>query len=311
MVVVLMLLTFQSAIGLLFPLGAGQLLAAVLQKNSYFQLNTIIIGLAVLSFTQATITILQSYQLNYIGESIILDLRTSLYKQLLHLSLKFHLEHRVGELVSRITGDSTQIRGVLTNNLTQLYIQTTTLIGSIAIVFTLNPRLTFLVLILAPSLIGTSILFGRSFQALSKQMQDATAAATIVVEEGLQGIRVVKCFTREAHEVGRYNNALKQSFRIILRITILRSLFGLVLSFLGFATISVMLWFIAREVIDQRMGLAQISSFLIYSLSIATNLGGLAGQYSQFRETIGALQGSVIRFSRRPGILNGGFATHY
>ena len=90
-----------------------------------------------------------------------LDLRTSLYSHLQHLSLDFYAERRVGDLVSRLSSDVTQMRTMLTSNLTSLLSQVVTLIGSIVIVFTMNARFIFFILALLPVLIGVAFTFGR------------------------------------------------------------------------------------------------------------------------------------------------------
>src|SRR5262249_52532843 len=152
---------------------------------------------------------IQSYNLTYIGERVVLDIRTTLYQHLHALSLDFYANRRVGELVSRLANDVTQVRSVLTNNITQLLTNVISLIGSIIIVFALDPRLTLFILVIVPILMVVAIGFGRSFQGLSTQVADATAAATVAVEEGLQGMRVVKSFTREEYEVNRYNTSVR------------------------------------------------------------------------------------------------------
>jgi ATP-binding cassette, subfamily B, bacterial MsbA len=290
MAIAILALVIGSGAGLVFPLVIIQLLDSVLKQQDFNMLNNLALGLIALFLFQSAITFVQSYTLTYIGERIIVDLRTSLYKHLQYLSLDFFANRRVGELVSRISSDVTQVRGVLTNNITQLLSQLLGLVGSIVIVFLMNPRLTVFILVLVPALAGIAAVFGRSFQGLSTKVQDANADSTVAVEEGLQGIRVVKSFTREEHEITRYNGAVKDAFNLSMRLAVLRSLFGSTMAFLGFSAIAAILWFGGREVLEGRMSFGQISGFLIYGISIAANLGGLAGFYSQFREALGAIR---------------------
>src|SRR5262249_20846919 len=156
----------------------------------------------------------------------------------------------------------------LTNNITQLLSSVISLIGSIIIVFALDPQLTLFILVLVPILIAVAAVFGRSFQGLSTKVQDATANATVAVEEGLQGIRVVKSFTREEYEVGRYNAAVTDAFKVSMRLAVTRSAFGALMAFLGFSAIAAILWFGGREVIAGRLTLPLISVFLIYGITI-------------------------------------------
>src|SRR5258707_3543320 len=241
MALAILALVFYSAAGLVFPLVIGSLLQSVVQQKDFSQLNVIAVGLVALFLFQATISFVQSYNLTFIGERIVLDLRTTLYRHLHALSLDFYANRRVGELVSRISSDVTQVRSVLTNNITQLLSQSISLVGTIVIVFVLNPRLTLFILVLAPTLAAVAIVFGRSFQGLSTKVSDAQASSTVAAEEALQGVRVVKSFTREGFEVNRYNTAVKQMFGLSMRLAGLRSLFWAVISFLGFGAIAAML----------------------------------------------------------------------
>ncbi len=283
-------LAVASAINLAFPLLIVRLLNEVLQQGNGAQLNLLALALVGLFLLQSAFTFFQSYNLNYVGESIILDLRETLYRHLHTLSLDFFANRRVGEIVSRISSDVTQVRTLLTNNVTQLLSNVVTLVGSIVIVFLLNPRLVGFVLVLALAIVGIAVVFGRSFQQLSTNVQDALANSTVAVEEGLQGVRVVKSFAREGYEIDRYTAALRRTWRASLRLAVVRSAFGALMAFLGFSAIAAILWFSGREVLAGRMSFATISGFLIYAISIAASLGQLSGLYGQFREAVGAVQ---------------------
>lgn len=303
-VVSLLTLLFYSAVGLVFPLIIVQLLGSVLGQHSYDQLNTLALGLIGLFLLQAAASFIQSYNLTYIGERIVLDLRLSLYSHLQALSLDFYANRRVGELVSRISSDVTQVRSVLTNTITQFLNQSISLVGSIVIVFLLDPRLTLFILVLVPTIAVIAIVFGRSFQGLSTKVQDELANATVTVEESLQGIRVVKSFTREEYEIERYGGAIQRTFTLSMRLAILRSAFGSLMAFLGFGAIAAVLWFGGREVIEGRLSLPLISGFLIYGITIAANLGGLAGLYGQVREALGAVRRVFEILDTKPGVID-------
>jgi subfamily B ATP-binding cassette protein MsbA len=283
-------LAVYSLIGLAFPLVIVQLLDAVLKQHDQAQLAALALALVGLFSVQAAFGFLQSYTLSYVGEWVVLDLRTALYQHLHVLSLDFYASRRVGEIVSRISSDVTQVRAVLTNNITQLLSNLVTLIGAIVIVFLLNPRLVGFVLALALLIVGVATFFGRRFQRLSTTVQDELANATVAVEEGLQGIRVVKSFAREAYEVERYNAAMLRTLRAALRLSLVRSAFGALMAFLGFSAIAAILWFSGREVLAGRLEFSTISGFLIYAIMIAASLGQLSNLYGQFREALGAVQ---------------------
>jgi subfamily B ATP-binding cassette protein MsbA len=239
---------------------------------------------------QAAFSFLQSYLLAYIGERIVFDLRTTLYTHLQELSLDYYATRRVGDLVSRLSSDVTQMRAMLTTNVTSFLSQVLTLVGSVAIVLSMNARFTLFILALVPVLILIAFVFGSHIQKSSTRIQDQLAASTVVAEEGLQGIRVVKSFGREAHETQRYHTAMEKTFRASLRMAVYNSLFGAVMMFLGFGSIAAIMWYGGREVIAGRLSVAMITGFLMYGISIAGSLAGLGGLYGQLSAAVGGVQ---------------------
>ena len=290
MTLAIVALLLSTGFGLAFPALIVRLLDSVTAAQDMRPLNLLAGTLVGVFLLQAAFTFVQSYLLAYIGERIVLDLRTSLYGHLQRLSLDFYATRRVGDLVSRLSSDVTQMRTMLTTNLTTLLSQVVTLIGAIAIVVSMNARFALFILALLPVLIGIAFLFGRRINKGSTQIQDELAASTVVAEEGLQGIRVVKSFGREGYETRRYNSAMQQTFAAALRMAVYSSLFGGVMMFLGFSSIAAIMWYGGREVIAGRLTLAMITGFLIYGISIAGSLAGLAGLWSQLSAAIGGVK---------------------
>ena len=283
-------LVLSTGFGLAFPAVIVRLLDAVTKSSGTSSLNRLAGLLIAIFLLQAAFSFVQSYLLAYIGERIVLDLRTSLYTHLQELSLDFYATRRVGDLVSRLSSDVTQMRAMLTTNLTSFLSQVLTLIGSVAIVLTMNARFTLFILALLPVLILVAFVFGSRIEKSSTHIQDQLAASTTVAEEGLQGIRVVKSFGREAHETQRYNVAMESTFRASLRMAVYNALFGSVMMFLGFGSIAAIMWYGGREVIAGRLSVAMITGFLMYGISIAGSLAGLGGLYGQISAAVGGVK---------------------
>jgi ATP-binding cassette, subfamily B, bacterial MsbA len=289
MLLAVLSLLFYSAFGLAFPLVIVRLLDSVTKAHDFGPLNLlagILIGLFLL---QSVFSFIQSYLLAYIGERIVYDLRTSLYRHLQQLSLDFFASRRVGDLVSRLSSDVTQMRLLLTNNLTSLLSQVIGLVGSVTILLTLNAAFTLFILALVPLLIVVAFVFGRTIRKRSTRIQDELAGSTVVAEEGLQGIRVVKAFGREEYESNRYDTAMEKTFHASLQMAVANSTFGAVMAFLGFAAIAAIMWYGGRQVITGHLSLAMITGFLIYGISIAASVGGIASLYGQFNAAIGGV----------------------
>jgi subfamily B ATP-binding cassette protein MsbA len=231
---------------------------------------------------------IQGYQLGYIGERILYDLRRQLYDRLLNLSVAFFTQRRVGELVSRLSNDVTTLRTVLTSSVTTLLSQSLTLVGSVAIMLTLNISLSIFILALVPFIVVLGLVFGLYFRRTSTQVQDEIAAATTVAEEVMQNVREVKSFVRETYEINRYGGALTKAFEAALRLLRARSVFGSMIAFLGFASLGLILWFGGREVINGNLTGGALIAFLIYGITVASSMASLVTLYSSFQEAIGA-----------------------
>jgi subfamily B ATP-binding cassette protein MsbA len=290
MAVAIVAMLISAGLGLSFPLIIVRLLDSVTRSRSLATLNSLALLLIGVFLAQATFSFLQSNLLATVGERIVRDLRTTLYRHLHAQSLEFFGARRVGEIVSRLSSDVTQMRTVLTSNVTSLLSQTVSVLGALAIVIRINVHLTLFIFALMPVLIAVAIVFGKRIQKASVGVQDDLAASTVVAEEALQGIREVKSFVREGYETERYEAAVQRAYRASLRMAVTSSLFGSVMMFLGFASIAAIVWYGGAEVIAGRLTLAMISGFLMYGIAVAGGLAGLAGVYGQFRGAIGGVQ---------------------
>ena len=154
----------------------------------------------------------------------------------------------------------------------------------------MNAGFTLFILALVPVLILVAFTFGRRIRKGSLRIQDQLADSTVVAEEGLQGIRVVKSFGRETYETQRYNTAMEMTFRASLQMAVYNSLFGSVMLFLGFGSIAAIVWYGGQEVIAGRLTAAMITGFLMYGISIATSLAGLGALYGQVSVALGGVQ---------------------
>jgi len=297
-------LVLSAGLGLLFPLLIAQITTVVVAGGEMAGLDRIVLLLIVLFSVQAVGSFLQSYFLGVVGERIVARMRSELFARLVTLSLDFHVTARVGELVSRLSNDVTQVRTMLTQTVTNLLAASVGLVGSIVILFLLSPTLLLVVLVLAPALIGVAFAFGRPLQRVSTQVQDELARATTTAEEALSGIRIVKSFVREDWETRRYTTDLERVVARATRLALWRALFGAVMTFVGFAAIAVLLWYTGRQVIEGTLAIGTLTSFLLYGVSIAANLASIAGQYGQLREGSGAVQRVFELLDMEPTILD-------
>ena len=245
-------LAIASALSLVFPAVIQRVIDSVFTDADIALLDTITLALLAVFILRSLASFVQNYNLNYVGEKIVVDIRCQLYAHFQTLSIGYFNNKRVGELISRISSDVTVVRTVLTSNISAFLQQTLTLVGSVAIMFYLNWRLTLFIIVLMPIIVAVAFVLGSAIRRASTRVQDEIAGATVVAEEVLQNIREVKSFVRENYEVARYNAAIEIAFRAAVKLLTIRSIFGPIIAFFAFAGLALILWFGGREVLDGR-----------------------------------------------------------
>lgn len=281
-------LIFSAGLSLVFPAVIGDVVDSVLTVGNYELLNQITLALIVIFLVRSFTTLVESFNLNYVGENLVTDLRQQVFTHLNTLSLGFFTSRRVGELVSRISSDVTTMRTVLTSNLNTLLQQSFILIGSLSLMIALNWRLSLFIVVLIPVIAVAGFGFGRYVRKLSTQVQDEIAESTVVTEETFQNIREVKSFVREQFEVGRFVGAVRRALATSIRLARLNSIFGAVMSFLAFGSLAAFLWFGGREVLEGRLTGGELITFLFYGVTVAGSFFSLVGIYTQFQSALGA-----------------------
>ena len=281
-------LVFASALSLVFPAVIQRVIDSVFEDADGALLDAITLALLAVFVFRTLASFVQNYNLNFVGERIVVDLRCELYAHLQTLSIGYYAERRVGELISRISSDVTVVRTVLTGSVNTFLQQSLTLIGSIGIMFYLNWRLTMFIIVLMPIIVGVAFVMGSAIRRTSTRVQDEIAGATVVAEEVFQNIREVKSFVRETYEIGRYERAIDIAFRAAVKLLTVRSVFGPIIGLFAFSGLALILWFGGREVLDGRLSPGELISFLIYGMTVAASFAGVISVYSQFQEALGA-----------------------
>jgi len=283
-------LLFSVLLGLVLPLVIRNLVDVVLIDKNLDRLNQLAAGLFLVFIVQALFSFVHRLTLAYVGERAIADIRIRIFTHLQHLSLSFFAERRTGELVSRLTNDVTLLQEAITNNLVALLRQLLTLIGAAILLFVLNWRLTLVILTGIPIITLLMVFLGRKIRSASRQVQDELAEAAAVLEETTTGIRIVKSFAREAHEIGRFSRRVNATFAAAMRRAKIASVLGPLIGFLAFASITITLWFGSYEVIQGRLTAGGLVAYLVYTMMVATPIASLAGLYAQFQSALGAAE---------------------
>jgi ATP-binding cassette, subfamily B, bacterial MsbA len=295
-------LLLSAATSLVFPAVISTVVDSVLVAGDADLLNRITLALILVFLLSSAASLIERYNLFFIGEKIVVDVRTQLYDHLQTLSLGFFVNRRVGELISRLSSDVTTMRNVLTGNISTLLQQSVIMTGAIIIMLLINWRMSLFILGMVPIIGLLGMAFGALLRRISTQIQDELAEATTVADEVLQNIREVKSFGREQYEIGRYRQAIERSFRAAVRLLRVRTVFGPMVAFLGFGGLALVLWFGGQEVLAGRLTGGELIGFLIYGMTVGMSFGALTNLYTSFQEALGATRRVFQLLDEQPGV---------
>ena len=270
-----------------FPLLIGEM-TKVIEGKSKFQINEVTLFFFAVLIIQSILSFFRIYTFAQVSEKAMRDVRQTLYAKIITLPI-FHFEkRRVGELMSRITSDITQLQDVLSITLAEFFRQIFTLVGGVALITYLSWKLTLFMLATFPILVISAIVFGKFIRKISKKAQDELANTNIIVEETFQSIQAVKAFTNEKYEVNRYTNSLNKVVNEALKAATLRGGFVSFIIFALFGGIVGVVWYGAQLVAQGDLILADLLTFIFYTAFIGGSVGGLGDIYAQLQKTIGA-----------------------
>ncbi len=238
----------------------------------------------------AVATFFRAYLVHWLAERLVADLRRQVYAHVLRLSPGFFETRRTGEIVSRITTDTTVIQAVIALGITQALRNLLLLLGGFTLLLGTNPRLTALVLLGTPLVIAPIVLFGRLVRRLSRLAQDRVAALGAQVEETLNAIRTVQAFTQERREAERFARRSEAAFAAAARRSRARALLAAVVITVVFGAIGVVLWIGGHDVVAGRLSAGQLASFVYFAAVVAGALGGLSDVFGDLQRAAGAAE---------------------
>ena len=256
--------------------------------STQLTLNSVTTLFAILLVLQAGFSFIRVYTFTLVSEQSMRDLRKTLYTKIITLPIPFFEKNRVGELMSRITTDITQLQDVLSITLAEFFRQIFTLVGGIILISFLSSKLTMFMLLTFPFLVVAAIIFGRFIRKNSKKVQDELASTNIIVEETLQSINVVKAFTNEDLEVKRYSSSVQKVVDYAMKAATFRGAFISFIIFVLFGGIVGVVWYGGNLVLQGELAFKDLFTFIIYTGFIGGSVGGLGDMYAQIQKTVGA-----------------------
>ncbi len=235
-------------------------------------------------------TSLRYYLVTRLGERVVADIRMAVFDRVIGLSPAFFEKIMTGEVLSRITTDTTLILSVISSSISIALRNALLLVGALIMLFFTSPKLAGLVLLIVPAVIVPIIVLGRRLRALSRESQDWIAASSGNASEALLSVQTVQAFTHEAASRGQFADVTETAFLAAKRRTLTRALMTFIVIALVFAGIVCVLWIGARDVRSDLMTVGELVQFVIYAVLLAGSVGALSETWGELQRAAGATE---------------------
>jgi len=250
----------------------------------------------------ALATAARFYFVSWLGERVVADLRSAVVNNLLRLSPSYFELNRPAEVASRLTADTTLIEQVVGTTASVALRNFVLAIGGIGYLFSIAPRLTAMLLIGIPLVLGPILFMGRRLRDMSKSSQDRIADVGVIVDEVLGAMKIVQAFGQEGREGQRFSNAVENAFGTARRRIRIRALLTAIMIFMMFGAITMVMWQGALDVQSGRMTGGAIAAFVITGGLVAGSFAALTEVFGDLIRASGAAQRLSELLSEQPGI---------
>ncbi|PHP28956.1 ABC transporter transmembrane domain-containing protein [Limimaricola cinnabarinus] len=230
------------------------------------------------------------YLVTRLGERVVTDIRKAVFARMVGMSPAFYERIMTGEVLSRITTDTTLILSVIGSSASVALRNLLILVGGLVLLLLTSAKLTGLVLLIVPAIIVPIVVLGRRLRELSRENQDWIAASSGNASETLLSVQTVQAYSHEARSRARFNEVTEKSFAAARRRIGTRALMTAIVIFLIFAGIVGVLWIGARDVNAGAMTVGALVQFVIYAVMVAGAVGALTEIWGELQRAAGATE---------------------
>src|SRR3984957_10618728 len=287
---------------LALPVALRQLIDHVFAQKDLGTVNKWFMGFLAAAVIFGAFAALRFYMVTWVGERVVADLRTAIYRRVVRMDPMFYETTRVGEVLSRLTADTTLVQAIAGVNLSIVLRSTLSLIGALVLMGFTSARLMGVIMLLIPVVIVPLILTGRRVRGLSRASQDRIADTSSLADETLNAIQTVQAFTMEELQSERYEKAVEDSFATAVRRTKVRAALTAIGVMLVFGGITFVLWLGARQVLSGSMSGGQLAQFLLYAAFVGTSAAALTEMWGEIQRAAGAMERLSELLQARPEI---------
>ncbi len=265
-------------------------------------LDNALAGMGVVIALLAVATYARFYLVTWLGERVTADIRRGVFNHLLDLPPAFFEDLRTGEVISRLTNDTTLIEAVVGSSASFALRNLFLMLGGLVMLAVTSLKLTGLVLVGIPLVFLPIIVLGRRVRRLSRRSQDRIADVAAYVDETLHEIRTVQAYTHEAADRAHFGARVEAQFATARARIRVRALMVALVMFLAFTAIGAILWVGGHDVLEGRISPGALSAFVFYAVLVASAVGAIAEVMGDLQRAAGAAERLVELLDTRPGI---------
>ncbi|MFC0251791.1 ABC transporter transmembrane domain-containing protein [Massilia consociata] len=270
--------------------AAASAAAAGAATQSVEHVNATFLALFGVAAVLALATAARFFMVSWLGERVTADVRAAVYRHVVHQSPEFFETTRTGEVLSRLTTDTTLIQTVVGTSISLALRNTLLFVGGLVMLFITSPRLTAIILGLLVLVVLPIVLFGRRVRKLSRDSQDRIADASALAGEILNAMPTVQAFTHEAIESARFRESVEGAFQTAIRRIRARATLTMLAIVLVFGAIVFVLWLGAHAVLQGTMTGGDLGQFILYAAIVAGSIGALSEVMGEAQRAAGATE---------------------
>ncbi len=285
------MLVFSSAAMLVVPIAFRDLIDKGFVRNATSgDINGHFLALGGLALFWALATAGRYYFVSWIGERVTADLRSAVYRRMLFQAPAYFETTRTGEVLSRLTGDTTLVQTVVGSSVSMGLRSFLQFVGGLVMLGVTSPRLFAITAVLLIAVVVPLVAIGRAVKRVSRDAQDRIADTSAIAGEILNAVPTVQAFTRENAEAARYERTVESSFASAIRRTRLRAMMTAGIIGGVFGAIVFVLWLGAQAVVAGTMSAGQLASFVLYAVLTAGGVGVIAEVWGDVMRAAGATE---------------------
>jgi len=248
-------------------------------------------------------TFVRFYYISWVGERVVADMRKAVFNHILELSPGFFETTKTGEILSRLTTDTSLLQQVIGSSFSIAIRNGFALVGGVIMLMVTNIKLTGLVALVVPAVIIPIIWYGRKVRKLSRETQDRVADVGSYAEENLNAIRTVQAFVHEDIDRDFFGRNVEGAFSTAMRRIFARAMLGAVVILLVFGAISAVVWAGGRDVIQGDITPGALSAFIFYAIMVAASVGAMTEVMGDLQRAAGATERLIELLEMKPDIM--------